>query len=494
MTRINKKINDEFDRLIQQGCEIKDPEVLKNNVRKLMGMTLNEALRWMTREISIPVGTFLNKKTLNGVDLVSGIHVSFFSRCANNVGSLRINVSGGYNGRDISLPPELLCKKYPSSNIIIEDGKATNIFGQLPIDNNTIFDVASITKLFTLLLTLKLCEEEKFSLESKIGELDASFSMLGDLRIIDLMRLCGGLKTVEKDMNGNPIINDVGKYVVKRIAGTLEEARSVLYNNLTFIESEKDNIEYNDLGAIILAEVITNVISKTEGFKSYDQIMEERILKPLGLEFTRFNPHTTNMSGNNGFEVQDEKARSLGGVSGHAGIYTNNSDLILVGNALSDCYKGKNHFLTAEHINMLTHRLSDVDPKFEKRGYFGEYKKDSRGFSETFVPNVLSDKSFAWQGWTGSAAIFDLENQFYKGIMVNMLDEDENGTHQIKGESSQTREATIVRNVDGFMPNFEELQAMLSPVTAMMLLYSRCKEIETDLSSSKLVYKRNDMI
>ena len=200
------------------------------------------------------------------------------------------------------------------------------------------------------------------------------------------------------------------------------------------------------------------------------------------------------MSGNNGFEVQDEKARSLGGVSGHAGIYTNNSDLILVENALSDCYKGKNHFLTTEHINMLTHRLSDVDPKFKKRGYFGEYKKDSRGFSETFVPNVLSDKSFAWQGWTGSAAIFDLENQFYKGIMVNMLDEDENGTHQIKGESSQTREATIVRNVDGFMPNFEELQAMLSPVTAMMLLYSRCKEIETDLSSSKLVYKRNDMI
>ena len=66
------------------------------------------------------------------------------------------------------------------------------------VNDETLFDIASITKMYTLLLTFKLEELGYLNINQKITDLDTRFSGLEDFTIKDLIRMCGVLYT-----NGN---------------------------------------------------------------------------------------------------------------------------------------------------------------------------------------------------------------------------------------------------------------------------------------------------
>ena len=99
---------------------------------------------------------------------------------------------------------------------------------------------------------------------------------------------------------------------------------------------------YSDVGAIVLGEVLEKIYGD-----KLDRLAERRIFQPLGMSSTRFRPPeswlpriapTENdtawrkrvVRG----EVHDENAAFLGGVAGHAGLFSTADDLVRFGEAL----------------------------------------------------------------------------------------------------------------------------------------------------------------
>lgn len=278
------------------------------------------------------------------------------------------------------------------------------------IDENTLFDVASITKLFTLILAYE-CETLGLDLNIPIKAINPDYD-LGDFTINDLIRLCGEIATDGR-------IND---------AKCEEEAYEILKTAHLVSDNRNEN-KYTDIGAMIIADTLVKVLNNTR-VKNYNlqQWMNELIFKPLNMKHTTFNPKGTNITGcGNRFEVHDPKARALGGIAGHAGIFTNGEDLAKLANGLFKIYHNIDRpiELTKEHIYKMG-EITFPNAKQCNKGNLGLYVKHPDGFARTFTPSIFAKGSFSHQGWTGSLATFDPVNQIHQSILVNAIYETDN--------------------------------------------------------------------
>lgn len=278
------------------------------------------------------------------------------------------------------------------------------------IDDNTLFDVASITKLFTLILAYE-CETLGLDLNVPVRALNPDYN-LEDFTLNDLIRLCGDIATDGR-------IND---------ADSVEEAYQILKTAHLVSDNRNEN-KYTDIGAMIIGETLVKVLNSTRA-KNYNlnDWMRELIFKPLNMENTTFNPSTVNITGcGNSFRVHDPKARALGGIAGHAGIFTNGEDLAKLANGLFKIYHNIDRpiELTKEHIYKMG-EITFPNAKQCNKGNLGLYVKHPDGFARTFTPSIFANGSFSHQGWTGSLATFDPVNQIHQSILVNAIYETDN--------------------------------------------------------------------
>lgn len=360
--------------LINSGSSISYLKELRTNSIDILSkdISLNEALNEICAEIEYLSHMFLDKRNMFDTNIISGFSTGIYLPDYKS-GSFKYTLVGGNASRS-------------------NDNK---------IDFNTVFDVASITKLYTLLLAFKLEELGYINLDDKVSDLNHDFINLGDYTLNDLIKLYGELRT-----QGN--INN---------ATSCEEAYEI-FKTLYVFNNDKNLIKYNDFGSMVIADTISKVISDKLGKQmSFDEIMYEYLFKPLNLNHTMFNP-TSNISGN-GYSCNyphDPKARLFNGVQGHAGIFTNSSDLM----SLSDMLFLRK-FLNQEHLS----RLSKSNNPNSIKGNMGLYLKHPDGYKMTYNPSEYSHESFTSQGWTGSIASFDLINRIHNSILVNAIVEDE---------------------------------------------------------------------
>lgn len=304
-----------------------------------------------------------------------------------------------------------------SSNILVHDfykGDAgVNIIGGntkrdnkgVDIDCNTLFDVASVTKLYTLVFAY-MVENLGLNLNTKVGSIDKRYD-LGDFTINDLIRLCGDIAT-----NGR--IND---------ATSIDEAYQILRSSYLKSDSREEN-KYTDIGAMIIGEVLTVWLNDRFLVNySLEFWMNKLLFESADLKNTMFNPDCINITGNgNNKGVHDPKAKALGGVAGHAGIFTNGKDLEKFAKELFGHYNGtkSNLLLTREQISKIG-EITFPNSKQSNKGNLGVYVKHPLGFDKTFTPPHFSTGSFSHQGWTGALATFDLNNQIHQSILVNAI-------------------------------------------------------------------------
>ncbi len=271
--------------------------------------------------------------------------------------------------------------------IQIMDGY-TNYQQNKKIDEVSLFDIASCSKLFTQIIAYNLINENVFSFKTKISDIDPRFVNLKNLTIGDITKFTVALKTD------------------KRIdfLNSKEEAYDVLYNTQII---KKDEYNYNDIGMIILKEVMETVTKK-----DYETLLNEYIFSKLNLNDTFVNlpkERYSDLTGTPNSEmglINDPKAVVLGGYNGHAGIISNFKDLlILARNLLSDTS------ITPFQEHLYTPGINPI------RGIMGNtytYHKD--GLNKSFVSNNESKTSFRVQGSTRSnfgASKFVLKNKVY---------------------------------------------------------------------------------
>src|SRR5437588_3534859 len=172
---------------------------------------------------------------------------------------------------------------------------------------------------------------------------------------------------------------------------------------------------YSDINFIVLGELV----ERLSGL-SLDKYADAHIFQPLGMKHTRFLPPTswesqiaTNLSIDNrrllrGM-VQDPTAERMGGVAGHAGLFSIAEDLALYAQALID----RNKILTPDLIEKMTTPQQppnavevrgfgwDIDSTFSVRG------------------ELLPVGSFGHTGFTGTSLWVDPYSNTYIILLTN---------------------------------------------------------------------------
>lgn len=375
-----------FNKLSKSGSNISGEDIsdIKSEIEKYRRKDygLNEVINNIALDIKDITEEFLNKKNKFGVDYISGISSCIYLPAFDNSKEIKITLVGGNRSRN--------------SNI--------------KVDFDTLFDVASITKLYTLILAFEFERLGLINLNDKIASLNSDFKGLDDFTFNDLIRLCGVLKT-----NGNITV-----------AKTEKEAFEIL-KTLTLTDKSKDKNTYTDFGAIAIGKTLLKVVNETYKLNlSYEELFAMFITEPLKLNSTMYNPLShgiSNISGNNGNGVHDRKAKILGGALGSAGIFTTSSDLARLAKSIYSVNYMNSKFLNKEYVE----RFGEITFKnlpTSNKGNLGIYVKHPQGFDKTYTPSEFSNGSFSHQGWTGAVATFDPNNLIHQNILVNAIYED----------------------------------------------------------------------
>ncbi|MBR4178292.1 MAG: beta-lactamase family protein [Bacilli bacterium] len=370
---MESKIDEILNNLLNTGSQIPYIKELReksiDEIKK--DIDLRDVLRSIADDIEIITRIFLEKKNEFNTSLITGISTGVYLPDYENDSRYKLKVVGGTISRN--------------SND--------------EVNNDTLFDVASITKLYTLILTFKLEELGILDLNTPIKNINSDFQNLGDFTINDLIRLHGEFRT-----DGSIAAAESYEEAIER------------FKSMYLISNDRTRNKYNDFGAMVLADTIEKVVSEKLGRKmKYDEIINEFLFIPLYIKNTTFTPGIINISGNaNDIGMpHDPKSRNLGGITGHAGLFTSSEGLIDLSEGLFN-----SEYLDKDHIA----RLGEITFEGSSKGNLGVYLKHPDGWSSTYNPPEFSDGSFSHQGWTGSVASFDPNNMIHNNILVNAIE------------------------------------------------------------------------
>lgn len=193
--------------------------------------------------------------------------------------------------------------------------------------HETVFDLASVTKVVaTTSMAMKLYDAGRLNLEQRVAELVPEF-VAGD-QARDPRRNEITVRMLLAHSSGLPAYRRLFEQ-----AGTREELLGAIYS-MPLEAAPGARAEYSDIGFILLGEALQRIIGE-----SLDGFCQREIFATLGMTHTAYLPPAEWRSGipptvnDTTFrhrtiqgEVNDENASVLGGVSAHAGIFSNAED------------------------------------------------------------------------------------------------------------------------------------------------------------------------
>lgn len=143
---------------------------------------------------------------------------------------------------------------------------------QIPVTNNSIFEIGSLTKTFTALSILLLHEEGKLRLDDKVAKYFPGFRGGEEITLRHLLQHTSGIKEI---LNVEPFGSNQEKdWRPQEVVKMLESLP------LDFEPGQR--AQYSNSGCMLLGLVI----EKVSGI-AYGDFIAERITKPLGMNQTR---------------------------------------------------------------------------------------------------------------------------------------------------------------------------------------------------------------
>lgn len=273
------------------------------------------------------------------------------------------------------------------------------------IPDRTIYDIASLTKVVATTTAIMLLHDEgKVRLEDPVSRFLPGFSG-GDKDRVTVHQLL-------THRSGLPAGRDIW-----RIARTPEAAReAVIASALKYQPGSR--YEYSDLGADILA-----FVAEAAAGERLDRYLGRRIFTPLGMTDTDFRPAgslrgriaPTELTPPRGYpirgEVHDENAFALGGIAGHAGLFSTATDLAVFAQMMLNGgeYRGV-RFLKAETVELFTRRSSGSRAlgwdTCAASGSCGQY---------------MSERAYGHTGFTGTSLWIDPDREMFVILLTNRV-------------------------------------------------------------------------
>lgn len=344
---------------------------------------------------------------------------------------------------------EIAAKTFPGAVIMaIKDGRIIyqKAFGKQCYDEcsnlvtpNTIYDVASLTKGFaTTLAIMKLYEDKIIDIDAKLSQYLPLLKGTNkeNITIKEVLWHESGLpawlpfhKTLAK-INSSPLpysSKEYGKYNI-RIAQNLYFHHSwhdSLIQSMLKMPLGEKKYRYSDIGFIFLGMLVQQVSQL-----SLDEYLRHYIYDKIGTEWTMFNPYNkvalSHISPTendkvipraqvHGF-VHDYIAALMGGVAGHAGLFSTAPDLMLIAQLLLNKGNLKNmELFKPETVEMFT-QLKHL-PNHRGLGF----DKPELGGNRSYPSSYSSDLTFGHSGFTGTAVWIDPKYNFAFVFLSNRV-------------------------------------------------------------------------
>jgi CubicO group peptidase (beta-lactamase class C family) len=313
-----------------------------------------------------------------------------------------------------------------------------------PTQPDTLFDMASVSKLFAVTTFMTLVEEGRVALDTPVSVVLPEFSGVRSIQPYEDPLSSHGMITVSES-DGFVDANRVTFHDLLTHTSGLPAWRPLFYQpsaevarqmalDTFFSYPTGTQVVYSDIGLILLGMAIERLVGQ-----SLDVIVRTRVTTPLDLHRTCYLPvlpdnavapksKTQNPKSIAPTEfcawrgrrivgaVHDENAYRLGGVAGHAGIFSTAEDIAAFGQVFLNRPTGKRRgfpLLLSSTVDAMT--CCYTDGIGTRRGLgFALWLPDPEASS-----NPFSQSAFGHTGFTGTCLWMDPERDLIVALLTN---------------------------------------------------------------------------
>jgi len=284
----------------------------------------------------------------------------------------------------------------------------------VPMTTDTVFDLASLTKpIATATSVMKLIEEGLVELDAPVTRYIPEFGVNGK-EVITIRQLLIHQSGLLPD-------NSIRDYQ----DGSAEAFQRI--HELDLRAKPGTRFMYSDVGFIVLGEIVERVSGKT-----LSEYSAKTIFTPLRMSETGFNPgqglrkRAAPTQERNGEwmrgEVHDPRAWKLGGVAGHAGLFSTAEDLARYAQMLlNDGVLGETRILKPETVQLMQ-SSQEVSSGVRTLGW------DRRTGYSSNRGDLFSVEAFGHGGFTGTALWIDPRQKIFVIFLSNRVHPDGKGS------------------------------------------------------------------
>lgn len=282
---------------------------------------------------------------------------------------------------------------------------------ELPITEDTLFDLASLSKVVsTTMVALRFLEDGKFCLRDPIG---MYLPDTGNFRGVQIRHLMTHTSGISPHL---PLYT-----LCEKEDGTrADPIETILHSEPVCKVGEE--VYYSCMGYITLQRILETIAGET-----LDVLAKRLVFDPLGMHNTGYNPPQDRRFAATEFSphwhewttghVHDENAHWLGGVSGNAGVFSTLDDMITFAGMCAGRGKTKDGklFLTRRVFDKaVTNFTSTLD---ESRGLGFQLM----GTQWSPMGDLMSPGSYGHTGFTGTSLYVDSETGLWGILLTNSV-------------------------------------------------------------------------
>ncbi|MEV7291027.1 serine hydrolase [Streptomyces microflavus] len=283
---------------------------------------------------------------------------------------------------------------------------------QIAMAEDTVFDLASISKLFTSILAVQQIERGALELEAAVASYLPDFAGGGkqDITVRQLLTHTSGFRS----------------WIPLYKEPTREGKLRMLWNEVP-ASTPGSAYLYSDLNLISLQLILERITGRT-----LDALLRDEITAPLGMHRTRYNPPASwkpkiaatedarlPWSGlERGLvrgEVHDENAYSFDGVAGHAGVFSCAWDLaVLARTLLNGGVYGRSRILSEDSVDLLFTDFNTAFPGDEHGLGFELYQ-------HWYMGAMATPRTAGHTGFTGTSLVLDPSTDTFLVVLGNSV-------------------------------------------------------------------------